>query len=138
MPAHTSAERICQSVRAQLPNIRQGTLRMWGQWFGRPHDNIHWIVACDSEGDALRVHFNEGEVLTLWRPENATISADKFSIERASRVRWEWYYYGRPKTAENIYYIDYMFNGLELKADTNVTWYALSLTSDRGPAAELI
>ncbi len=34
-------------------------------------------------------------------------------IATATKVRWEWYYYGRPQLPENL-----MFNAYELNGDT--------------------
>lgn len=134
----TEAERICGRIRAHLPNMTSGTLRIWGQWFGRPHDNIHTIVNCSADDDVLCVTFDAGESLTIWSPRQALIGTDSFRVETATRVRWEWFYYGRPQTPENLHYLDYRGDGVTLTASTNVTWAPTPITSVRGPAAELV
>jgi hypothetical protein len=43
-------------------------------------------------------------------------------IQRASRVRWEWFYYGRPKLPENRFFVEHVVSGLGIEASTNVQW----------------
>jgi hypothetical protein len=31
-----------------LRHVKRGTLRFWGEWFGRQYDNIHIVVSCDA------------------------------------------------------------------------------------------
>jgi hypothetical protein len=64
----SEAEQFCEQIRAAIPNIRSGSLRFWGVWFGRPHDNEHRLIACSAEKDVLHCHFDEGEALHVWFP----------------------------------------------------------------------
>ena len=80
-----------------------GLCAFWGSWFGRPYDNQHRIVDCEAEGEILRLRFNEGELLSVFSPRNASIDEKTFRIDDANRVRWEWFYCGRAKTPENQY-----------------------------------
>ena len=34
---------IADRISAALPNIKAGSLRIWGEWFGKPYDNFHTI-----------------------------------------------------------------------------------------------
>jgi len=102
----TPTQEIANHITAILPNVKRGTLRFWGQWFGKPYDNYHWLVACDATEDC-RLRFNEDEVLAIWDPADAEITETTFRIGSATSIRWTWYYYGRPKTPENLFYIDY-------------------------------
>lgn len=103
-----------------LPRVKSGTLRFWGSWFGRPHDNHHEIVGGQAEGDLLTVRFNEDEVLRIWAPRGATIDENHFRIVDANRVRWEWFYYGRPKIPSNLYFEEFTTDGAEIRVETNV------------------
>jgi hypothetical protein len=58
------AQQAADQIRAANPNVKSGTLRFRGHWFGRPYDNYHRLVGCDSEFDVLKLYFNEGEVLS--------------------------------------------------------------------------
>jgi hypothetical protein len=103
----TEADQIAQRIRSALPNIKSGSLRFWGSWFGRPYDNWHRIVDCHAEGEILQVRFNEGELLSVLSPHDASIDEKTFRIDDAERVRWEWFYYGRTKTLENQYFYQF-------------------------------
>jgi hypothetical protein len=100
-------EDIAKDITAILPHAKRGTLRFWGEWFGRPFDNYHWLVGCHATADCLRLQFNEGEVLAVWNASDVEINETTFRIGSATALRWTWYYYGRPKTPENVRYRDY-------------------------------
>jgi hypothetical protein len=135
----TEAEGIAESIGRALPEVKSGTLRFWGQWFGRPYDNCHRIVACEAASEVLRVRFTEGEVLSVWAPRGATIDANTFRIADAARVRWEWFSYGRPKTAENLYFEEFVKDGHVVSAATNVDWRTPKLRPDPShPAVEIL
>lgn len=112
---------------------------MWGEWFGKPHDNIHSINRCSAVGSTLMLEFNNGEILTVENPEGIEISDTVFSIRSASAVRWEWFYYGRPHTEDNRYYYQFARSGSVVKAQSNVDWYKPNLApSPEKNAAELL
>jgi len=131
----TEAEKIADRICRGLPNIKSGTLRFWGSWFGRPHDNWHQVVACEASDLVLRVRFNEGEVLSVWSPRGGVFDDRTFRIQNAQRVRWEWFYYGRPKIADNLYFEDFSRSGVVVIAETNVDWYVADLQPDGSEAA---
>src|SRR4051812_32772274 len=110
-----SATTLAAEIQRLLPNVRQGTLQFWGIWFGRPYDNYHIIQAAHAEGDCLVLNFEQQERLFVWHPRAAKISAKEFSIFNASKVRWEWYYYGRPATPGNLMVYDFDFNAGDIK-----------------------
>jgi hypothetical protein len=60
--------------------------------------------------------------LEVWDPDHATISANEFRIKDASRVCWKWFYYGRPQTDANCYFIEHVRTGDLVVATTNVDW----------------
>jgi hypothetical protein len=84
---------------------------MYGEWFGQPYDNFHTLVEVEAAGDELRLRFDEGETLSVWDPREVVLSSDVFRIGGASRVRWEWFSYGRPQTPENLHTIEYAVEG---------------------------
>jgi hypothetical protein len=135
----TEAEQLAERISRALPRVKSGTLRFWGQWFGRPHDNWHRLVGCDADGDRLRLHFNGGETLSVWSPREATVGEEIFQIRDAHRVRWEWFSYGRPKTASNLYFEDFSRAGGEIAVTTNVDWYTPDVRPDPSePAIEIL
>ncbi len=141
----TEAEKIAELIKELGPRL-QGTLRFWGQWFGRPYDNCHHLVRCDIESDVLCLTFNEGETLRIWSPHRSAFEraarhesgTGVFRITDADRLRWEWFYYGRPQTAKNRYFMSFRKTVSGLTAETNIDWYEPDLkpTPDQ-PAVEV-
>jgi len=135
----TEAEQIAERINEQLATIKSGTLRFWGHWFGRPQDNWHQVVSCTSNKEILKLKFNEDESLYVWEARNATVSSETFRIASSSRVRWEWYYYGRPKTADNLYFQDFVRTKRRVEPETNVNWYEPTFEFDLSlPAVEIL
>ena len=92
-------KQIAESIRQMVPKAKRGTLPFWGEWFGRPYDNFQTLSKCDVEGECLRLIFDQGENLVICSPQGASIDEATFRIQNAARVRWEWFYYGRPRVA---------------------------------------
>src|ERR1700694_1008205 len=134
----TGAEQVADQIRASLPHVKSGTLRFWGQWFGRPYDNCHRLVGCETDQDILKLYFNEGEVLSVWSPSRVVVSPSKFKISRADRVRWEWFSYGKPKIPANLYFEEFAKSSEGITASTNVDWYKPQFKTSRWkPAVEI-
>ncbi|MGH3023247.1 MAG: hypothetical protein ACRDNI_06285, partial [Gaiellaceae bacterium] len=87
-------------------------------------DNQHTLSGVSGDDKAIVLSFDAGETLTTWNPAGVSVAEDGLRIARASRVRWEWFYYGRPKAPENRYSIDYRVDpdGAVIVEDT-VDWY---------------
>ena len=138
LPMH-EAGRIADRIREASPRLKRGTLRFWGVWFGTPYDNLHSLVGCESEQGPLRMHFNEDEILTVWVPSGLVLDESTFQIRDAERVRWEWFFYGRPKTPANRFFKDFVKNGNTVVASTNVDWYTPDLRTNLSlPAVEIL
>jgi hypothetical protein len=69
------------------------------------------------------LHFNGGELLSVWSPSGLVIDSSRFRIATADRVRWEWFYYGRPKIASNLYFQEFVKAEKGISAVSNVDWY---------------
>jgi hypothetical protein len=121
----TDPGEIAERITTVLPRIGGGSLRFWGQWFGKPYDNCHGLVACEAEPDLVRLHFNENEVLSIWRPRGIAFEERPyvptgswksprqfkehfFRVLDADRVRWEWFSYGHPQTDERRDFLDFV------------------------------
>lgn len=111
-----------QDGGAENAGVKSGTLRVFGDWFGRPMDNCHIVVGAEADGDHLIVRFDQGERLTVWSPDGAVITSDTFRIARASRVRWEWYYYGRPPAPENLCTEEHWVDDATVHASRTAAW----------------
>lgn len=87
-----------------------GTLVFFGDIFGgRYGENRHQIIdyKYDKTQEIYRIHFNKGETCTIYHPKEIKYDKKAFVIKDASRIIWEWYYYGREKTASNLNSLDY-------------------------------
>lgn len=124
------ASKIAERIEHILPHVKAGTMRFFGEWFGRPYDNMHVIKHAEAKDNRLVITCDQRETLSIWNPSGFKISEKEFQIDSASRVLWQWYYYGRPQTSENLFYFDYFFEGDELKAKTNVDFYEPKLQPD--------
>jgi len=117
-PKPATASEIAAQIQQLLPNVHSGTLRFWGVWFGRPHDNYHTVVKAEAEGDCLVLHFNEEETLRVWHPQACQIDSRQFAIGLASRVLWQWYWYGRPHAPSSLMSYDFIRSGTEINFTT--------------------
>ena len=102
------AQKMAQTIDRARPRLKRGSLQFFGEWFGRPWDNSHSIVAAKGNENCLRLTFDDDETLDVWDPTELELESDHlFVIRSASRVRWEWFSYGEPKTPDNRHYIEY-------------------------------
>jgi len=106
-----------------------GTLRFFGDWFGRPHDNFHRLESATVDEESLVLRFDGGDVLKVWQPEGLETRLPpehvrdyrypSVVIMRATRVRFESYYYGRPQLEENRRFIEYVVHGQNVSRRSN-------------------
>jgi hypothetical protein len=139
MPEVDEIAEMSDRIRLEIPRVKSGTLRFWGEWFGRPYDNVHRIIGCMSVKDCLTLHFNEGETLSIWSPSLVTANQRAFRVEDAEHVRWEWFFYGRVQSDENRFFMDFQKVGGKVTASTNVNWYKPALRpTTAAPEVELL
>ena len=113
-PGSTGAAAVASHIQRLLPDVYSGSLCFWGIWFGRPHDNLHSLLRAEAESDCLMLHFNDEEILKVWQPAGWRIDTHEFVIHSASRVLWQWYWYGRPHAPENLMSQDFVHQGAEV------------------------
>ena len=122
-----------------LPSVKSGTLRIWGDWFGRPYDNCHRVIEAAADEVSVTVGFDQGETLRVWRPVGFEIDATTFRIRGAERIRWEWFYYGRPPESQNRFFLDSTHRAGFIQGQSNVDWYSPAFQTDAVmPAIELV
>ncbi|MDE7268468.1 MAG: hypothetical protein K2N89_13480 [Lachnospiraceae bacterium] len=88
--------------------VNGGSLCIWGEWFGRPHDNFHIIETVQWSKDEIRIHFAGEEALYIYQPTNIINAENQLIIGDAVKVLWVWYYYGKPHVYENLYVRQYI------------------------------
>lgn len=101
-----------------------GSLCFWGEWFGRPHDNFHSPISAELDGNVLTIIFNEGEKCVVYDPSEIVNTLNDFHIVNASKIIWEWYYYGREHIPENLY--RHVYTGKRINGEMSAV-YALEL-----------
>jgi len=104
---------------------RWGALCFYGEWFGgRPHENQHTLTDVLGDDALLVLSFDQGETLRVENPTGISVTEEGLRIAQASQVRWEWFYYGRPRTPANRYLIEYRVDsgGAIAVTDTG-DWY---------------
>lgn len=116
--------KLADRIRQAIPRVPSASLRFWGEWFGRPYQNLHKLMRCAAEQNILRLSFDQGETLSVWSPTGLTINQSTLRISDADGVRWEWFAYGRAKTQANLYFEDFMKSAEGISASTNIDWYA--------------
>ena len=90
-------------------NVKDGSMQFWGEWFGgRPFENYHKVIEAHwAKDDVLVIRLDQEEIVTICNPTNIVSSEKEFSIEDASLITFEWFYYGREHTPENLHRLEY-------------------------------
>lgn len=98
-----TTNQMCIAIRGENMNIQKsGTLRFWGDWFGRPYDNYHTVIAAYKTENLLVLHFDQGEKCTIYEPKAIVNEKEQFHIAQATKIIWEWYAYGKPHTSQYL------------------------------------
>ena len=79
-----------------------GTLRLYGEWFGRPFDNYHKILECMFKDRILHIIFETGEKIKVWNPDKITFNNSELMIKDSTCVEFLRYYQGKPQIEENL------------------------------------
>ncbi len=133
-------EDLVSMIKESMPNIKQGTLVVFGDIFGGRIDNIHRVIDASADGEGtVTVYFDQGETLIIWDLRGVTVSSFEFRVDRASRVRWDWYFYGREHVPDNRFFIEHRVVGNRVEVASNVNWYRPSYApSLLNPAVQLV
>lgn len=111
VPGVMSNMEISDEIMNLEENIRSGSLCMFGCWFGRPMDNIHRSCSANFSNNLLTINFDQGETLEIWNPSKLIIDGNVLKIAKASKIKWSWFYYGKPQTPENLRTQEFIVNG---------------------------
>ncbi len=111
-------------LQAVIGTVKRGSLRVFGDWFGRPRDNFHVVRSVLAEDHELVVDFEENEQLRISSPAGWEFSEHTFRVQHARRVVWRWFYYGRPQTPENLFTEAHWLDDKgHVHASSDVDWY---------------
>ncbi|GAB3668456.1 hypothetical protein GCM10028791_43840 [Echinicola sediminis] len=120
-----SPEEIVQLLKNNDNLFHGGSFRIFGDWFGKPHDNYHQIISANFEErlNKLTLNFKEGEKLEIYNPRHIFEASTFLKIVQADRIKLTWFYYGNTMTTENRYFLDYKLIDKKIMTETNVDWY---------------
>lgn len=135
-----TASDVAERLKDRTGALKSGSLCVSGDVFGGRIDNVHVIVSAEAEDDdCLVLEFDGGETLRVWSPHGVVATEEEFRIQDASRVRWEWYYYGRNQTPENRFYIEHVRADGSIMVNTDAVWAPKAFSpSSKRPAVELL
>jgi len=114
-----------------------GTLRFYGEWFGRPYDNYHKILECVFKDGILEIKFDAGETIRIWNPNNIILNKNELIIKDSTCVEFLRYHYGKPQKKENLIIDRYSNGELINPSIKNVKVYNKIITQGY-PAVELL
>jgi len=125
MEKRLSIDDFVDKYNKKKGQIKGGTLCFYGHWFGRPYDNYHQLesVTFDKQANILTLAFDEKETLEIYNPQDISEFDNHLAIDLADRIKWQWFYYGKPQTTENLYFIEVVKHGEILIGNSNVNWY---------------
>ncbi len=86
---------------------KSGSLRFWGDWFGRPLDNSHKCISASFENELLMADFADGESLTVYGAKGVHSDEGQFYICDADMIVWEWDLYDEPESEDKRRFIEY-------------------------------
>lgn len=74
-------EEFVSEASKDIKIIKSGTLRFFGDWFGRPMDNYHRCMNVSYENDTLKFTFDDNYLLFVENPFEIRIEKQHFSIK---------------------------------------------------------
>ncbi len=124
IPCKLTPKQFSEKYRNGQGQVKGGTLCFWGHWFGRPYDNFHQITNSDFdiEHNILTIQFSEQETLRINNPTDIEEYRNRFQINKADKVYWQWYYYGKTQESENLLYYNIIKSGDNINGETNTNW----------------
>ena len=118
-----------------LDNIkgRAGSFRFYGHWLGRATDSIYKLSKIDIAKDGtITIILEDDEKVIISNPSNLVEKKDCIVVEFADEVIFQWYYYGKDKTKENLYHFRFKYTENEIQTSSNVDWYKPKFKTEYG------
>ena len=93
---YTNVEKFVNDAKENIKIIHVGSLRFFGDWFGRPMDNFHIPVKIDLFNSILTITFDDSYTVIVHNPKDIFVEENHFYIKSADLVRYEYGFYGSP------------------------------------------
>ena len=87
------------------------TLCIWHCGPGRPYDNRYLLVEQSYRDNVMELSFDDDEKCIIVNPIGVAVTKTHIKIERADKILWSHYYYGKPKSAETLMVKQYEWIG---------------------------
>lgn len=97
---------------------KEGMMRLYEEWFGRPYDNFHKINHATYDNDCLSVYFESKEVLIIYHPIGIANQEHCFEVKQTAKVIWIYTPYGKDHAIQYGY--EYCENGTVLKTTLGI------------------
>lgn len=92
------------------------SLSIWCEGPGRSFDNGYILTGVTYEKDILHIFFDDNEECLIFKPSKLRFFTNKLVIERAEKIIWKYYHYGKPKKIDYLNIIEYsMIDNLRVK-----------------------
>ncbi len=132
------ASLVAAQIERSLSHLKEGTPRIYGDWFGRPGEDRRTVVGATADGHVLTLKLDAGEVIKVWYPTGLECREDGLIISSARRVVIEWTPQGAGPGLQEMYFREYTVHPSGIEARTNVDRYTVRLRPKVGyPAMEL-
>jgi hypothetical protein len=89
-----SAEAVCGAVDAFFGRWNGASLKLPDGWFGRAYDNVHELTSASVSGETLTIELDDRHILSLVRPQSASVEDSTLRITGFERAHWSWAEYG--------------------------------------------
>lgn len=83
------------------------SLCIWGDGPGRPYDNVYFLKDRIISEGFIHLNFSNEEECIIIDPSNISISERGIKIDKAKRIVWKFYCYGRPKNTNTLTTVQY-------------------------------
>lgn len=89
--------------------FKEGTIRIFGDWFGKRYKNIHRIrrASYNEETEVLKLEFEDTVVLTIVKPIHIFEAPTFFKIVHAESIELTWKGIGISKDEKKAYFLNY-------------------------------
>ena len=127
-------EELVQLTATNQNLCKGGTLRIFGDWFGEPYNNVLPInsIQYKSTTNKLIVNFRDHQKLTIIKPMGIVESENFFKIVDAEEIKLEFEHQNEP------YFINYIREKRRIKTASNINWYKPTFDVSAGQPALVI
>lgn len=135
-----SPEELVNQINLKENTCKGGTIRIFGDWLGRPYDNYHELNTAqfDQTLNLLTLHFTKGEQLEIYNPEHIFEASTFLKIVKADSIKLTFFDPNKTQTKENQYLRDYRLNDKKITTKASPNWYKPTFDVSLGEPALMI